>query len=64
MSIRENIRLIARTSFDTEAPISDLGLSITNGIVSYRIYDKRDDFNFDISYGVHSSQLIGFPRAY
>ena len=26
----------------------DLNLSITNGIVSYKIYDKRDDFNFEI----------------
>ena len=33
-------------SSDTEAPLLDL--SITNGIVSSKIYDKRDDFNFDI----------------
>ena len=30
-------------SSDTEAP----SLSITNGIVSSKIYDKRDDFNFE-----------------
>ena len=35
-------------SSDTEAPFSDLNLSITNGIVSSKIYDKREDFNFDI----------------
>ena len=35
-------------SSDTEAPILDLNLSIKNGIVSSKIYDKRDDFNFDI----------------
>ena len=35
-------------SSDTEAPFLDLNLSITNGIVSSRIYDKRDDFNFEI----------------
>ena len=35
-------------SSDTEAPFSDLNLSITNGIVSSKIYDKRDDFNFEI----------------
>ena len=29
---------------DTEAPFLDLKLSITNGIVSSKIYDKRDDF--------------------
>ena len=35
-------------SFNTEAPFFDVNLSITNGIVSSRIYDKRDDFNFEI----------------
>ena len=33
---------------DTEAPFMDLDLSITNGIVSTKIYDKRGDFNFEI----------------
>ena len=51
-------------------------MSITNGIVSSKIYDKRDDFNFEIvnfpfrdgdcprspSYGVYISQLICFAR--
>ena len=60
----------------SEAPILDLNLSITNGIVSSKIYDKRDDFNFEIvnfpfldgdvphspSYGVYISQLIRFAR--
>ena len=63
-------------SSDTEAPFSDLNLSITNGIVSSKIYDKRDDFNFEIvnfpflggdvprspSYGLYISQLIRFAR--
>ena len=35
-------------SSDTEAQILDLNFSITNGIVSSKIYDKRDDSNFDI----------------
>ena len=35
-------------SSDTEAPFLDLNLSITNGIVSSKIYDKGDDFNFEI----------------
>ena len=35
-------------SSDTEAPFLDSNLSITNGIVSSKIYDKRDDFNFEI----------------
>ena len=33
---------------DTEAPFLHLNLSITNGIVSSKIYDKWDDFNFEI----------------
>ena len=51
-------------------------MSITNGIVSSKIYDKRDDFNFEIvnfpfldgdvsrspSYGIYISQLFRFAR--
>ena len=33
---------------DTEAPFLDLHLSISNGFVSSKIYDKRNDFNLDI----------------
>ena len=33
---------------DTEAPFLDLSLCISNGTVSTKIYDKRDDFKFDI----------------
>ena len=33
---------------DTEAPLLDLHLSVSNGFVSSKIYDKRDDFDFDI----------------
>ena len=65
----------ANTS-DTEAPFLDLHLSISNGFVSSKIYDKCDDFDFDIvkfpflygdvprrpSYGVYISQLIRFAR--
>ena len=61
---------------DTEAPFLDLHLSVENGFVSSKIYDKRDDFDFDIvnfpfldgdvpcraSYGVYISQLIRFAR--
>ena len=35
-------------SSDTEAPFSDLQLSIFYGFVSSKMYDKRDDFDFDI----------------
>ena len=65
----------ANTS-DTEAPFLDLHLSISNGFVSSKIYDKRDDFDFDIvnfpfldgdvprstSYGVYIAQLFRFAR--
>ena len=62
---------------DAEAPCLDLNLSITNGIVSSKMYDKRDDINFEIvkipflmemflarspSIGVYISQLIRFAR--
>ena len=33
---------------DTEAPFMDLHLSIANGFVCSKIYDKRDDFDFDV----------------
>ena len=57
----------ANTS-DTEAPFLDLHLSISNGFVSTKTYDKRDDFDFDIVNfpfldGVYISQLIRFARA-
>ena len=40
------LQLNKANSSDTEAPFLNLNLSITNGIVSSKIYDKRDDFNF------------------
>ena len=42
------LQLNKSNSSDTEAPFLDLNLSITNGIVSSKMYDKRDDFNFEI----------------
>ena len=33
---------------NTEAPFLDVHLSISNGFVSSKIYDKRDDFDFGI----------------
>ena len=42
------LQLNKANSSDTEAPFLDLNLSITNGIVSSKIYDKRDDVNFEI----------------
>ena len=43
-----DLQLNKANSSDTRAPFLDLNLSITNGIVSSKIYDKRDDFNFEI----------------
>ena len=42
------LQLNKANSSDTEAPFLDLNLSITNGKVSSKIYDKRDDFNIEI----------------
>ena len=65
-------------TFDTKAAFLDLHLSISNDIVSTKIHDKRDDFDFEIvnfpfldgdvphstSYGVYISQLIRFAGGY
>ena len=42
------LQLNKANSSDTEAPFLDLNLSISNGIVSTKIYDKWDDFNLEI----------------
>ena len=71
------LQLNKANASDTEATFLDLHLSISNDIVSTKIYDKRDDFDFEIvnfpfldgdvprstSYGVYISQLIRFARA-
>ena len=71
------LRLNKANTSDTKATILDLHLSISNDIVSTKIYDKRDEFDFEIvnfqfldgdaprstSYGVYISQLIRFARA-
>ena len=42
------LRLSKASSSGAEAPFLDLGLSMTNGMVSSGIYDKRDDFGFEV----------------
>ena len=42
------LHLNKANSADTESPFLDLDLSITNSIVSSKIYDKWDDFDFEI----------------
>ena len=39
------LELNEANSFDTEVPILDLGLSITNGKVASKIYDKWDKYS-------------------
>ena len=70
------LKLNKANTSDTEAPFLALDFSITNGLVSNKIYNKRDGFNFKIvnfpfldgdvphspSYGVHISHLICFAR--
>ena len=65
--IHPKLQLNKANTSGTEAPFLDLHLSISNGFVSSKIYDKRDDFDFYIvrfpfldcdvprrpSYGVH-----------
>ena len=72
--VLRQLQLNKANSSDTEALFLDLNLSITNGIVSSKIYNKQDDFNFEIvnfpfldrdvprssSYGLYISQLIRF----
>ena len=43
-----HVQLNKANNTDPEAPFLDLNLSIANGFVSSKIYDKRDDFDFDI----------------
>ena len=68
------LQLNKADSTDTEVTFLDLHLSIANGLISSKMYDKHDDFDFDIvnfpfldgdfprraSYGVYVSQLIRF----
>ena len=70
------LQLNRANSSDTEAAFLDLHLSIVDGFVSCKIYDKRDDFDFEVvnfpfldgdvpraaSYDVYISQLIRFAR--
>ena len=42
------LQLNKATSSDTEAPFLDLNLSIANGTVFSKIYDKWDGINFEI----------------
>ena len=72
-----DLQLNKANTSNTETAFLDLHLSISYDIVSTKMYDKRDDFDFKIvnfpfldddvprstSYGVYISQLIRFARA-
>ena len=40
------LQLNKANSSDTETPLFYLNISISNGTVSFKFYDKRDDFDF------------------
>ena len=62
---------------NTDAAYLDLHLTINNNMIKTSLYDKRDDFNFEIvnfpfldgnipkgsSYGIYISQLVRYARA-
>ena len=70
------LQLNKANSSNTEAPFLDLQLTISEGFVLSKIYQKSDDSDFYVvqfplldrdmsratSYGVYISQLIWFPR--
>ena len=72
------LQLTKANTSDTEAAFLHLNLSVSNYIVSTKMKDKRDDFDFEIvnfpfldgdvphstTFGVYISQLIRFARAY
>ena len=71
------LQLNKANNSDTKASFLDLSHSIVNNTIHTKIYDKRDDFDFNIvnfphldgdvpratSYGVYISQLIRYARA-
>ena len=70
------LQLNKANSSETETPFLDFHLSILEGFISCKIYDKRDDFDFEIvnfpyfdgdvsrraPCGVYISQIIWFAR--
>ena len=78
IALQDPVQLSKANTFDTEAAFLDMHLSISYVIVSTKIYDKRDDFDFEIvnfsfldgdvprstSYGIYTSQPFRFARAF
>ena len=71
------LQLNTANTSDTGSRVFRFAFFISNDIVSTKIYDERDDFDFEIvnfpclegdvprftSYGLYTSQLIRFARA-
>ena len=69
--------LVPEENDGLQSPFLDLDLSINNGIISTKIFDKRDAFDFPIvnfpnlsgnipdksSYGVFVGELVRYARA-
>ena len=47
------LQLIKANASNTEAPFLDFHLSFSNGFGSSKIYDKREDFDFDMIVNFH-----------
>ena len=71
------LELKETTESKTTASYLDLFITISNGVLQFKLYDKRDDFNFGIvnypftdsnipmkpAYGVYVSQLVRYSLA-
>ena len=42
------LQINKENSSNTDAPFLDLHWTVSDGFVSSKLYDKRDDYNFDI----------------
>ena len=72
----KELKLVKSNSDSCHTPFLDLDITIENGSLITKIYDKRDDFDFPIvhfpfldgdiplapSYGIYISQLVRFCR--
>ena len=70
------LQLTCEDKSDQEVNYLDLHLKVTNSTIEYRLFDKRDNFRFEIvnfpdlsgniptnqSYGVFISQLVRYAR--
>ena len=80
LELKETTKELSRLeTLDVQRPVSYLDILFffdKNGVLSYKLYDKRDDFNFSIvnfpyicsnipsgpAYGIYISQLVRYSR--